>query len=83
MNVGCASQVTQSSASSLQQPQIGVVALPRRNKCDLRPIGRQHTGVFERDLSYLTKVMDHFADVDSVTEAEFDARVAEVRSGIS
>ena len=42
-----------------------------------------HTGVFERDLSYLTKVMDPFADVDSVTEAEFEERVAEVRSGIS
>ncbi|MBV6492935.1 MAG: hypothetical protein LDLANPLL_00940 [Turneriella sp.] len=35
-----------------------------------------HTGVFERDLSYLTKVMDPFADVDLVTEAEFEARVA-------
>lgn len=38
------------------------------------------TGEFEREMNYLTKVTDPFADVDAVSEVEFDARVAEVRS---
>lgn len=38
------------------------------------------TGEFERAMQYLTKVVDPFADVDELDEAEFEQRVAEIRA---
>ncbi len=36
------------------------------------------TGEFERDMGYLTKVYDPFADVDILNKEEFEARVASI-----
>lgn len=41
------------------------------------------TGEFQREMEYLSKVTDPFADVDTVKENEFAERVAEVRAGLS
>ncbi len=41
------------------------------------------TGEFERAMQYLSKVSDPFADVDELDEADFEARVAEIRAGLA
>jgi len=38
------------------------------------------TGEFEREMGYLTKVMDPMADVDSVTHEQFAENVAAIRA---
>jgi hypothetical protein len=39
-----------------------------------------NTGEFRRDMSYLTRITLPDAEVDALTEAEFERRVAELRA---
>jgi hypothetical protein len=41
------------------------------------------TGEFERAMEYLSKIMAPFADVDSISETDFNVRVTQVRKNLA